>query len=157
MAASTSTNRAPIIALSIASTYKMCYIRLLMLILLFSSIELAVENAEELCAMSSCQMMLITTIFLMINAPDLFGGLGMEYEAPRQSQPHRTRVCHTVMSIFTEMGPGYVWHAYWMDAVSFWKLHSILLPGLEKREKKRSKKKKKHRNGAKNGLITTSV
>ena len=101
-------------------------------------------------------MMLITTICLMIEPPESFGDVGMKSEPPRPFRAHRNRVHRTVMSIFEEMGPTYVRQAYRMEAESFWKLHSMLRPGLEKKDKKRSKKKK-HRDGAKNGLITTSV
>jgi hypothetical protein len=109
---------------------------LLALFLLFFLMATAMAN-EGLYNAGSCQMMLILTIFLMIDLPDLFGGLGFEESKERrQPRPHRKRVCCTVMSILTEMGPNYVHHAYQMHAESFWKLHSILRLHLERRDKR---------------------
>ena len=61
-------------------------------------------------------------------------------------------------SIFYELGPYYVRRAYRMDSASFWKLHSLLKPYLKGDPSRlRSGSKKKHRNGAKNGLVSTAT
>jgi DDE superfamily endonuclease len=75
--------------------------------------------------------------------------------APRDLPRDRTR--RTVASIFKEQGPYYVRRAYRMDEESFWKLHELLQPYMVSLRSERGKKRKKHRNGGKNGLITTEA
>ena len=132
----------------------------LMLFLLIFSIATAI-GIDESSGTGSQQMIIITTIFLIIDSPELFGGLGLapdnikRYSKPR---PHRHRKRRSVMSIFEEMGPNYVRWAYRMEQESFWKLHSLLRPYLEQRDQRQEgSNQKKHRDGAKNGLIPTSV
>ena len=71
----------------------------------------------------------------------------------RVSAPHRKRTRRTIDSIFNEMGPYYVRRAYRMHQHQFWKLHQILKEDIATPKST----KKKHRNGGKNGIISTDV
>ena len=124
--------------------------------LLLFSLTLAVSDNGSSFAISSGRMIVISTIFLLIETPELFGfGGGDMKTTKRYPSTHRKRKRRTVMSIFSEMGPHYVRRAYRMDGADFWKLHAILRPYLE--NQRVSRKKKRHRNGAKNGLIPTLI
>jgi hypothetical protein len=74
---------------------------------------------------------------------------------PRDKPRDRTR--RTVASIFLEQGPYYVRRAYRMNEEAFWNLHAMLQPHMGSRRCQSWKKRKKHRNGGKNGLISTEV
>jgi hypothetical protein len=123
---------------------------LLTYFLLLFSIALAVFSNGEY-GTGSHRMIVLSTIILLIETPDVFG-LQPVLEKRKQS-PARKRKRQTVMSIFNEMGPIYVRHAYRMEADSFWKLHAILRPHLETEHSET----KKHKDGTVNGLIPTSV
>jgi hypothetical protein len=95
--------------------------------LLLFSIGIAASNDGEYSS-GSYKMIIISTIFLMIEVPDIFG---LEQKTPKAVRPpHRNRRCCSVGSIFDEMGPNYVKQAYRMDSNSFWKLHKMLQPYL---------------------------
>jgi hypothetical protein len=119
--------------------------------LLLFSVTLATGSDGEYRS-NSLWMVCIATIFLIVETPHVFS-LVEEQASPRPLLGHRTRNQRSVSSIFLEMGPTYVCQGYCMDEDSFWQLHAMLKPFLEKRRSK----KKKHQNGAKNGLIQSSV
>ena len=79
---------------------------------------------------------------------------GATRRASRPAPPHRPRKRRGIKSIFNEYGEYYCRRAYRMDQPSFWKLHAILEPVMNKRTKKR---KHKQRKGAKNGIISTPI
>lgn len=74
--------------------------------------------------------------------------------APHQA---RFRIRRSIRSIFNEYGPYYVRRAYRMNEASFWQLHDLLKPYMGSLRCKPNGKKKKHKNGGKNGLITTET
>ena len=80
----------------------------------------------------------------------------VEEHVPEKVPPHRQRNRRQVNDIFNEQGPTYVRRAYRMHADSFWALHKLLKNGIAKAAEE-AKGTKKHRNGAKNGVISTSV
>jgi hypothetical protein len=67
----------------------------------------------------------------------------------------RTR--RDVSSMFRELGPAYARRAYRMDTESFWVLHRMLRPYLKGRLRPPTSSRKKHRNGAKNGIIPSTL
>lgn len=84
--------------------------------------------------------------------------LGMTVEEEKlPAPPHRPRKRRLVNDIFNEQGPYYVRRAYRMHADSFWTLHRILKDGIGQPEMPSDKSEKSHRNGAKNGLIQSSI
>ena len=126
--------------------FAMVLMLLLCFLLLFSAASAVKADAE------SNRMIVLSTIILLIEDP---GSFGLEPPKPKRQQASaRKRSRRTVLSIFNEMGPVYVRRVYRMDADSFWRLHKILRPHLERKEADR---KKKHRDGAVNGLIPTSI
>ena len=74
---------------------------------------------------------------------------------PRARAINRQR--RTVLSMFEELGPVFVRRAYRMDEAAFWILHQMLAPTLRKQGSAQGFAKKKHRNGARNGLIHSSL
>ena len=122
---------------------------LIYFLLLFSIASAVFSNGEY--GTGSHRMIVLSTIILLIETPNVFG-LQPVLEKRKQS-PARKHKRQTVMSIFNEMGPIYVCHAYWMEVDSFWKLHAILRPHLETEWSET----KMHKDGAVNGLILTSV
>ena len=89
----------------------------------------------------------------MVTCPYEFGIEEALQPSQKGQGNHRTRKRRPVGDIFDEQGPYYVRRAYRMDAAAFWELHLLLLPYL----KKKKSAVKKHRDGAKNGLITTTA
>jgi DDE superfamily endonuclease len=80
--------------------------------------------------------------------------IGLESGDPKeQGNSHRERTRKRVNDIFNEQGPYYVRRAYRMHADSFWMLHGLLKEDIGRVEPS----EKTHKNGARNGLITTSV
>ena len=71
----------------------------------------------------------------------------------RRVSCHRIRTRRSVGDIFREMGPYYVRRAYRMHEHQFWKLHEVLKAGIARPKSTR----KKHRNGGKNGIISTET
>lgn len=70
----------------------------------------------------------------------------------------RNRVRRTVKSIFREHGPYYVRRAYRMTEEAFWELHSLLDPLITSDyRRKPGSREKKHRNGSKNGIISSDI
>ena len=84
--------------------------------------------------------------------PEAFG---MEVEEEkRKTSPHRPRTRKNVNDTFAELGPYYVRRAYRMHADSFWALHRLLKVGIVSAKPFRTKT---HKDGAKNGLIPSTV
>jgi hypothetical protein len=75
------------------------------------------------------------------------------------SSPFIPRKRRDVGSLFRELGPIYSRRAYRMDIESFWSLHRMLRPYLRGRVRPpaSSNSKKKHRNGAANGIISSTI
>ncbi len=95
------------------------------------------------------------TYILTFLYPKLFGfHLGV---LAGRTQATISRVRIPVSSIFRQLGSYYVPQAYRMDALSFWKLHRLLRPYLGGRIHPSSTSKKKNRNGAKNGIISSTI
>jgi hypothetical protein len=69
----------------------------------------------------------------------------------------RSRVRRCVESIFLQYGPYYVRRAYRMDEEAFWKLHCFVAPLMVSFRTRPGSNTKTHKNGGKNGLISTST
>jgi hypothetical protein len=83
----------------------MCFFTALLHFLLLFSVGIAVSNDAEYSS-GSHKMIIVSTIFLMIEVPDLFGLEQKKLKTVRP--PHRKRKHCSVSSIFDEMGPNYM-------------------------------------------------
>jgi len=72
-----------------------------------------------------------------------------------EASPHVERNRRPARGIFREMGPCCFKRACRMDEPSFWLLHRMLCQDLGGRVRPKKGSKKKHKNGAKNGIITS--
>lgn len=81
---------------------------------------------------------------------------GIEGHKRRHPSPgdHRKRKRKFVHDIHDELGPYYTRRAYRMPRSVFWDLHKLLEPHFAKKTRS---PKKKHKDGAKNGLITSAT
>jgi hypothetical protein len=95
------------------------------------------------------------TYILTFLYPKLFGFHLRSLAGRTQETLSRARI--PVSSIFRQLGSYYTPRAYRMDALSFWRLHRLLRPYLGGRIHPRSTSKKKNRNGAKNGIISSTI
>ena len=95
----------------------------------------------------------IVTSILPEVEPESFG-----FE-PTQTEgySHRQRTRRSVNDIFNEQGPIYVRRAYRMHSSSFWNLNKKLKGGNGMPNMPGEGSTKTHQNGARNGLISTSV
>jgi uncharacterized membrane protein len=97
----------------------MLWFALIMHFVLLFSIASAVSNDGGVSgsSRSTARIILISTVFLMIDSLELFG---LNTSTKQIQSPHRKQKQRTVMSIFEEMGPNYMCCAYWIDESSFW-------------------------------------
>jgi hypothetical protein len=121
------------------------------------------EDAWEFIARKQ-QILAVTAALALAAIPG--GGLGddesSDEERPKRRHGHRdkarSRVRRSVSSIFREHGPYYVRRAYRMTEPAFWDLHAKLVPHMTTiRSSGRARRVKTHRNGGKNGLISTET
>jgi len=118
----------------------------LILFLFFVPLVLAAsESSIQLSGKVGC---LIVTALLCVRLSSFLESK----DAPSPFIPRKRRA---VRSIFKEMGPYYFQRAYRMDEDNFWWLHRMLYANLGGRVRPRKGSKKKHRNGAKNGIISS--
>jgi hypothetical protein len=82
---------------------------------------------------------------------------GVEDESKRTGYSVRPRTRKTMNDIFQKQGPLYVRRAYRMTVASFWSLHKLLKSEIGDPSQRRAGSMKQHKNGAQNGLISSSV
>jgi DDE superfamily endonuclease len=102
------------------------------------------------------QLVLTSAMLLEVIPEDM----GMESDSDEEDVvpvQHRKRTRRYVNDIFNEQGPIYVRRAYRMQSSSFWELHRMLKAGIAASQNTHEVSCKTHKNGAKNGLISTSV
>lgn len=98
------------------------------------------------------------TSLILNHSPELFGFDNDDANEFFQghSSAHQERKRRPVKEIFKELGPIYVRRAYIMTEADFWALLCMLHPYLGG-TRHTPNSKKRHRNGAKNGLITSAT
>lgn len=117
-----------------------------------------VEQARRLRIRQRLKSAVVMSQALM--AEELPADLGIDEEEEKDETvgpSHRTRTRRPVNSIFQEQGPIYVRRAYRMHANSFWDLHELTKDRIGNPERVAVGSTKTHRNGARNGLITSSI
>ena len=87
----------------------------------------------------------------------MYVGLSLFTTQPLSRSPTSQRRRRTVRSIMMELGPYYTRRAYRMEAISFWKMHRLIYRKMRYNSMPDETSKKKHKNGARNGLITSAV
>ena len=95
---------------------------------------------------------LVSTVPEELGLDNVVPSLGKR-KAVTPPSTHKRQQRKFVHEIHKELGLYYVRRAYRMKSSWFWDLHSILQPLLSKEKSG----KKKHKDGNKNGLITTAI
>jgi DDE superfamily endonuclease len=147
--------------------YFVCVLAVL-LILLFDLAVAAEDDDDEAARqfLAGVRLFASTAALLIASLPE--GGLDIAEdtdtdEAPQRREGHRerprSRVRRSIQSIFREYGPYYIRRAYRMNEASFWQLHRLVKPHMSSiRLKKHDRKRQKtHKNGGKNGLISSEI
>jgi hypothetical protein len=144
--------------------YFLCVAVVLLLLLLdLATATDDVEEDHEDMFLSQVRLFASTAALLIASLPG--GGLDADEdsadEGPKKRAPRdraRMRVRRKVKTIFREHGPYYVRRAYRMTESAFWDLHKLLQPHMSSSIRlKTGGRQKKHRNGGKNGLISTDI
>jgi hypothetical protein len=146
--------------------YFVCVLSLLLLVLVdlvASSSNDEVADLEEYRVISKTRqyvataVMVVATIRGLLDSDDESSdGEGAQSRTRGIRDKARNRVRRDVSSIFREQGPYYVRRAYRMTESSFWELHRILQPYMSSIRLKGGRQKN-HRNGGKNGLISSET
>jgi DDE superfamily endonuclease len=105
--------------------------------------------------LAKCQLVSVTMAALLSIEEEEEEVTASERRGPTDKA--RTRVRRSVESIFLQYGPYYVRRAYRMDEEAFWKLHGYVAPLMVSTRTRPGSKTKTHKNGGKNGLISTST
>jgi hypothetical protein len=155
-----------IVVLSLTIVYFVCVLSLLLLVLVdlvASSSNDEVADLEEYRVISKTRqyvataVMVVATIRGLLDSDDESSdGEGAQSRTRGIRDKARNRVRRDVSSIFREQGPYYVRRAYRMTESSFWELHRILQPYMSSIRLKGGRQKN-HRNGGKNGLISSET
>ena len=129
---------------------------LLWLLLLSVLLDLAVGGRDKGYVISQGQLALVAIVALAASIDDLEDA-PVRISRGRGIKP-RKRVRRNVRSIFKEQGPYYVRRAYRMTEKAFWELHFMLKPLIVSTyTPKPGSYEKTHRNGGRNGLISTET
>ena len=119
-------------------------------LLVFSIVSAAqYEDDGSFCTKDRTRMVILLVTILYLTSPEAFGDVEKKTKIV---SPHQKRKRANIWSIFQQLGPTYVHHAYWMDEESFFDLHRILHKHMTKPRKPTNRKKK---NSGKNGAITS--
>ena len=130
-------------------------------VLVFVVPVLGLPSSESPSLLANRKLLALTvTSVLMVLDPVGFGLKKQEaVKKKRCEMKHRIRNRRTVQSMFDKLGPTYTRRAYRMEARAFWKLHRVLKPFMiaATRRTKADSPKLSSYNGAKNGLIDTTI
>jgi DDE superfamily endonuclease len=114
------------------------------------------DDSHAVAVVEFSRSIAIISIFVMI-VNGMYGGAGLVRRPGTRGATIR-RVRHSVSNIMYELG-GYSRRYYRMSDTSFWILHNMLKPSLEKllEPKLHRPRKKRRKRNAPNGLISTSI
>jgi hypothetical protein len=143
----------------------MRYLLLLLLLMLLVDLATAVnDDFDAFVVQEKCRFAAISSIALLLGSiikdPDDSDDSDADVQQSSRRGPRdkpRDRCRRTMGSIFRERGPYYVRRAYRMTEEAFWELHLLLKPFMVSDRRKQGSAVKKHRNGSKNGLISSET